>query len=102
MFKTPMVELETKGLLDADYYVIRSIDYGWDDPTCVLWFAYYPKAKVLDVVGELYVRETTLDGIVNYIKAKEKELKLRPVMYSVGSPEMGNIQATSGSRFRLC
>ena len=96
MFKQPMIQLDTAGLLDTDYYTIRAIDYGWDDYTCVLWLLYYPKRGVLDVASELYVRETTLDGIAHYIKERERDLRLRPVMYSVGSPEMGNIQATSG------
>lgn len=96
MFKTPLVQLDSPGLLDNDYFTLRAIDYGWDDYTCVLWAVYYPKKAVLDIVAELYVRETTLDGIVNYIKEREKDLRLRPVVYSVGSPEMGNIQATSG------
>lgn len=96
MFKTPMVFLDQSGLLDTDYYTIRAIDYGWDDYTCVLWMVYYPKAGVLDIVSELYVRETTLDGIAHYILEREKSLPIRPVMYSVGSPEMGNLQATSG------
>jgi len=96
MFKTPLIAADDRTLLDNDYFVIRAIDYGWDDPTCVLWMAYYPKIKMIDIVGELYVRETTIDGIVNYIKETERNLKLRPVMYSVGSPEMGNVQATSG------
>lgn len=96
MFKKPLVEMDRPGLLDNEYYMIRSIDYGWDDHTCVLWLAYYPKTAVLDIVSELYVRETTLDGIAHYIREREHDMKLRPVMYSVGSPEMGNIQATSG------
>lgn len=95
MFKTPLVEATAPGFLDNDFYIVRAIDYGWDDYTCVLWLAYYPKLRVMDVISELYVRETTLDGIVTYIKQREKDLRLPTVMYSIGSPEMGNIQATS-------
>lgn len=95
MFKKPLIVLDKPTMLDSDYLVVRSIDYGIDDYTCVLWGLYYPKANVIDIVSELYVRETTLDGIVHYIKQREIDLKLRPVMYSVGSPEMINRQATS-------
>lgn len=95
MFKAPLIEVQ-RGLLDMDYYTIRAIDYGWDDYTCVLWMVYYPKLGICQIVSELYVRETPLEGIVHYIQEREKDLKLRPVMYSVGSPEMGNLQATSG------
>lgn len=96
MFKKPMVILPAPNMLDTNYFVVRAVDYGWDDPTCVLWLVVYPKLGAIDVIAELYVRETTLDGIVNYIKKKEEALKLPPVLYSVGSPEMGNLQATSG------
>lgn len=96
MFKVPLFECSSPSILDNDYYMIRAIDYGWDDYTCVLWCSYYPKKHVLDIVSELYVRETTLDGIAEYIKARERDLKMRNVIYSVGSPEMGAIQATSG------
>lgn len=95
MFKKPLVELTQRGYAAVDYWIIRAIDYGWDDYTCVLWMAYYPKLNVIDIVSELYVRETPLDGIVHYIKEREKDMGLR-VMFSIGSPEMGNLQATSG------
>lgn len=90
MFKKPLIVLDGPRMLDSDYVVIRTIDYGIDDHTCVLWLLHYPKANVFDVVSELYVREMTLDGLAHLIKAREAELKLRPVMYGVGSPEMLN------------
>lgn len=95
MFKVPPVELAEPSFLSTDYYTVRCIDYGWDDPTCVLWLVVYPETNVIDVVGELYVRETTLDSIVDLVKKKEESLKLRQPLYSIGSPEIGNIQATS-------
>lgn len=96
MFKRPLVVIGKPTMLDSDYITVRSIDYGIDDYTCVLWGLFYPKSNVIDIVSELYVRETALDGIVHYIKEREQELKLRPVSYSVGSPDMVNRQATSG------
>jgi len=90
MFKKPLIVLDKPTMLDSDYVVIRAIDYGIDDYTCVLWLLYYARAGVVDVVSELYVRETTLEGIAHYIKQREEQLKLRGVMYSIGSPEMMN------------
>lgn len=90
MFKKPLIVLDGPRMLDSDYVVVRAIDYGIDDHTAVLWLLYYPKANVIDVVSELYVREVTLEGIAHYIKQREEQLKLRPTMYSVGSPEMVN------------
>jgi hypothetical protein len=88
--------LQNPGLLSDDYYMIRAVDFGINDPTAVLWFAVYPKANIIDVVAELYMKEATLDGVAHMIKEKEAELRLRKTIYSVGSPEMGNVQATSG------
>lgn len=96
MFKAPLIELETKGLASPNYYVIRAIDYGWDDYTCVLWLVVYEDLQIVDVAAELYVRETPLEGIAHLIKGIEADLKLRPPVYSVGSPEMGKIEGTSG------
>lgn len=96
MFKTPVVEANEAKLLSSDYYVVRAIDFGWDDHTAILWLVVYNDPFGVDVVGELYVRETTIDGIARYVLEREKELGLKPVMFSVGSPEMGNVQATSG------
>lgn len=95
MFKKPLIVLDRPTMLDTDYVVVRAIDYGIDDHTCVLWLLFYPKANVVDVVAELYVRETTLDGIAHYIKEREAQLKLRNVMYSVGSPEMINTKPSA-------
>lgn len=94
MFKKPLIVLDQPSMLDTDYIVLRAVDYGIDDPTCVLWGVFYPKANVLDIVSELYVKETPLDGIVQLIKAREALLKLRPTVISVGSPEMTNRKPT--------
>lgn len=96
MFKQEMRTAEGDVLLDPkNYLLVRGIDFGIDDPTCVLWAAYYPALNAIDIVSELYLKEKTLDDIVHLIKAREEEMKLGPALYSFGSPEMGNKQATS-------
>ena len=90
MFKKPLLVLDRPTMMDSEYMVVRAIDHGIDDPTCVLWMLYYPAHGVVDVISELYLRETTLDGIVHYIKEREALLSIRPATYSVGSPEMQN------------
>jgi hypothetical protein len=82
-------------LADKNYYMVRAIDFGIYDPTCVLWLAYYPEPDMIDVVAEVYLRDTNLDEVVSAIKMKERTMNLRPPVYSVGSPEMFNTQATS-------
>jgi len=98
MFKSPLRLSDSTTLLDANYITIRAIDFGIDDPTCVLWVLYYPKTNVFDVVSELYLKDTNLDTVVHMIKKREEQLKLRPVIYSVGSPEMVARQAAASNQ----
>src|SRR5512135_114835 len=96
MFRTPLVVAEYNQLLDpSDYYVVRAVDFGIEDPTCVLWLIHYPRSNVIDIAAELYLRETTLDAVVKAVKYVEEQMRMRPPLYSLGSPEMVNTQATS-------
>lgn len=94
MFK-PIVEAPMNDLLDKDYYIVRAIDFGIADPTVVLWLAHYPKSGITDVVSEFYLKEATLDAVAKGIKEQEAKMAIRAPVYSVGSPEMFNRQATS-------
>jgi hypothetical protein len=91
----PLMIAQMNDLADKDYFVVRSIDFGIYDPTCVLWLVHYPKSGLTDVVSELYMKEASLDEVAKAIKAREVAMGLRPPVYSVGSPEMFNKQATS-------
>ena len=82
-------------LMKNDYYVVRAMDYGWGDFTVVYHAVVYPDDTV-DIVSEIYIRETPLDGIIMEIKQREKALGLREPIFSVGSPDMFRKQATSG------
>lgn len=94
MFK-PLTIAPMNDLADKDYYIVRSIDFGIADPTCVLWLAHYPRIGITDVISELYIKEATLDMVAREIKEREAKMALRAPIYSVGSPEMFNRQATS-------
>lgn len=98
MFKAPLITLDSPKLLDQNYIMIRSIDFGLVDPTVVLWVLYYPKANVFDVVSEVHLEDTNLDAVVHYIKKREEDLKLRPAIYSVGSPDMIARQAAADNQ----
>ena len=86
---------EHASLLDKRYTLIRAIDFGISDPTCVLWLAHYPDKGVTDIISELYLKDPSLDDVASQIKLRENQMGMLPV-YSVGSPEMFNRQATSG------
>ena len=83
-------------LHDKQYSVIRCIDFGISDPTCVLWLVHYPATGVTDIASELYMKDPSLDDVANAIKLRESQMGLGAPIYSVGSPEMFNRQATSG------
>ena len=93
---TTIATSPTNDLADKDYFIVRAIDFGIADPTCVLWLAHYPKSGLTDIVSELYMKEPSLDDVAKAVKEREASLCLRPPLYSVGSPEMFNRQATSG------
>ena len=61
----------------------------------MLWGAYYPNLNSVDIVSELYLKEATLDKVVQMIKIQEKSMGLGEPIMSFGSPEMTNRQATS-------
>jgi len=94
MFQAMLIAPKNE-LADRDYFLVRTIDFGIVDPTCVLWLAHYPKSGMTDVVSELYLRGTTLDEVAKAVKLRESQMKLRMPVYSVGSPEMQAKQATS-------
>ena len=92
----PLVEAESAQLANRQFSLIRCIDFGISDPTCVLWLAHYPATGVTDVISELYLKDPSLDDVATNIKIREKLMGLGSPVYSVGSPEMFNRQATSG------
>lgn len=91
----PLMVAPMNDLSDKDYFVVRAIDFGIYDPTCVLWLVYYPRSGLTDIVSELYIREATLDDVAKAVKKRESAMSIRPPIYSVGSPEMFARQATS-------
>lgn len=91
----PIVTADNAQLAHKRYMIIRGVDFGISDPTCVLWLAHYPETGVTDIISELYLKDPSLDDVATQIKLRERQMGLTPV-YSVGSPEMFNRQATSG------
>ena len=66
------------------YKRFRSMDWGFNDPCCVLWHAVDPEGRVI-TYRELYVRETRAEEVakrVNELTGDEK------IAYSVASPDL--------------
>lgn len=72
---------------DGDYYVVRCMDYGFTDSTAVYWLVVYPDGTI-EVAGEVYISQVTIDGIATLIKEKEKSLGLRAPVIAVGGRDM--------------
>lgn len=94
----PLSVAPMNDLADKDYFIARAFDFGIADPTCVLWLAHYPKKGLTDVVSELYLKDTNLDEVIREVKKREEAMGLRTPIFSVGSPEMFNRQATSNNQ----
>lgn len=82
----------------GDFYVVRCMDYGWGDPTCVLWLVVYPKVKIVEIAHELYGPQMGVDSIAQMVKSIESDLRLGPgkIIDSVLSPDAFNAKGESG------
>jgi len=76
-------------LADRNYYIIRCMDYGWGDPTCVMHLIVYPTLGFVDVASELYGAGMTTDSIAQMVQHTEKENGwTNKVIFSVLSPDI--------------
>lgn len=73
----------------GDWFVVRCMDYGWGDPTCILWLVVYPDANVVEIAHELYGPQMSTDSIAQMVKTIEEDLKLGTgkIVDSVLSPD---------------
>lgn len=71
------------GVKQGEHYTVRALDYGWTDPTVVLWLVVYPRRvgeePDIEVVEELAVTETNVKDIVYLIRRREQDLELKGV-----------------------
>lgn len=99
MFKVMPVELPTRQLAKKDHFTIRCMDYGWSDHTAIYWLVVYDNGALIDIVGEIYVNQTPIEGIAQLVKGMEEDLSkfgVNKPSISIGSPEMGKTEGTSG------
>jgi phage terminase large subunit len=62
----------------------RSIDWGFNDPCCVLWYALAPDGRIY-AYDEIYQRQTLARDMAKLIREKTG---LQNVSYTIGSPDM--------------
>ena len=96
-----LVQVEP-GIKSPDHYVVRCMDYGWNDPTVIYWLIVYPRLEpgrvVVEVADELWVTETSIPSIVHLAKKREERLLSRgmqPVNISVADPSIKKTETTS-------
>lgn len=85
-FFKEMPQIVEPGIKDDDYYIIRSMDYGLNDPSAIYWFVVYPRLQVIEIVSEVYVNEVTLPDLVKMIKRRDEKLGLKAPRINVGDP----------------
>lgn len=61
----------------------RAMDWGYNDPCCVLWFAVGPDRRVF-VYDELYVRKTIASRVANMVREKSHGCRFA---YTAASPD---------------
>jgi phage terminase large subunit len=62
----------------------RSMDWGFNDPCCVLWFAVDPDSRIF-VYSEIYRNRTYANDMAKLVKDRTREDK---ISYTVASPDM--------------
>lgn len=98
MFKVMPIEVPAR-VYRPDHYTVRCVDYGWQDYSAVYWLVVYDNGAFIDIVSEIYINQSGPERIAQLIKAEEEKLAMlgvRAPAISVGSPEMGKTEGTSG------
>lgn len=69
--------------IPASWRRFRAMDWGYNDPCAVLWFAVAPDGQII-VYDELYIRKTLASSVAKLIKSKTGGDKAQ---YTVASPD---------------
>ena len=79
--------------LPMEWKRFRAMDWGYNDPCCVLWFAVAPDGK-LYVYRELYLRKTLSSEIAKRVKALSEDER---IAYTVASPDAWQQRGLKGA-----
>lgn len=70
--------------IPSHWRCFRSMDWGYNDPCCVLWFAVSPDRRIF-VFDEYYQDQRLVNDVAHTIREKTGT---RKIDYTVGSPDM--------------
>ncbi len=79
--------------LPKEWKRFRAMDWGYNDPCCVLWFAVAPEGR-LYVYRELYLRRTLSSEIAKRVKALSEGER---IAYTVASPDAWQQRGLKGA-----
>ena len=79
--------------LPAQWKRFRAMDWGYNDPCCVLWFAVAPEGR-LYVYRELYLRKTLSSEIARRVKELSAGER---IAYTVASPDAWQQRGLKGA-----
>ena len=79
--------------LPKEWKRFRAMDWGYNDPCCVLWFAVAPEGKLF-VYRELYLRKTLSSEIAKRVRALSQGER---IAYTVASPDAWQQRGLKGA-----
>ncbi|MBQ6234364.1 MAG: phage terminase large subunit, partial [Clostridia bacterium] len=79
--------------LPMEWKRFRAMDWGYNDPCCVLWFAVAPEGK-LYVYRELYLRKTLSSEIARRVRTLSEGER---IAYTVASPDAWQQRGLKGA-----
>ena len=79
--------------LPKEWKRFRAMDWGYNDPCCVLWFAVAPEGRLF-VYRELYLRKTLSSEIAKRVKALSAGER---IAYTVASPDAWQQRGLKGA-----
>lgn len=88
------IHVEPPCAIPAHWRRFRAMDWGYNDPCCVLWFAVDPEGQVL-VYRELYVRRTLSSDIARQVAALSQGER---IAYTAASPDAWQQRGLGGAQ----
>ena len=79
--------------LPREWKRFRAMDWGYNDPCCVLWFAIAPEGKLF-VYRELYLRRTLSSEIAKRVRTLSENER---IAYTVASPDAWQQRGLKGA-----
>lgn len=94
----PSTHMSTDFVLTKQHRIYVSIDYGWRDPTAILWHAVAPDGTIT-TFAEHYQSQMTIAEHCKIFHQKNAELGVRPYLV-VGDPALAQTSGVKGTSYQ--